>query len=72
MFYANCSKYTAITNYANLISDVGCTLIINLPTRIGQKSSTIIDHIYTNTTFINQITPIVFLEDIFDHLRLVP
>ena len=39
-------------------------------TRICQSSSSIIDHIYTNSSFRGQIQSIEFYEDISDHLPI--
>ena len=48
-----------IIDYANHISSIGCAQLINKPTRIGKTSSTIIDHIYANGTFDNQVSPFI-------------
>ena len=57
-----------IIDYANHISSVGCAQLINKPTRIGKISSTIIDQIYANGTFDNQVSPSILCADILDHL----
>ena len=57
-----------IIDYANHISSIGCAQLINKPTRIGKTSSTIIDHIYANGTFDNQVSPFILCADISDHL----
>ena len=57
-----------ILDYANHISSIGCAQLINKLTRIGKTSSTIIDHIYANGTFDNQVSPIILCADISDHL----
>ena len=56
-----------IANYANHINRVGCVQLIDKPTRITANSSSIIDHIYTNSALVNGITPTIISEDISDH-----
>ena len=57
-----------IIDYANHISSLGCAQLINKPIRIGKTSSAIIDHIYGNGTFDNQVSPFILCADISDHL----
>ena len=66
--YDNSTMSQNIIDNANHISSVGCVQLINKPIRIGKTSSTIIDHIYANGTFDNQVSPFILCADILDHL----
>ena len=57
-----------ILSYANHLHSVGCVQLINKPTRITTTSSSTIDHIYTSSALINQVTPTIICDDISDHL----
>jgi len=53
--------------YLNMIYANGLLPIVTKPTRITNHTSTLIDHIYTNTT-ISQITSGIAIADLSDHL----
>ena len=72
-FNINYDKATSqqnISDYANHINSAGCEQLINKPTRICQSSSSIIDHIYANSVLKKHVLPIIFYEDISDHLPI--
>ena len=48
---------------------MGCVPLINLPTRITTKSSTVIDDIYTNNV-VNNIESYILLHVITDHFPI--
>ena len=66
--YDNSTMSQNIIDYANHISSIGCAQLVYKPTRIDKTSSTIIDHIYANGTFDNQVSPFILCADISDHL----
>ena len=49
---------------------IGCMQFVDKPTRITSTSNTIIDHIYVNTALLGQILPVIFYNDISDHLPI--
>ena len=59
-----------VLNYANHISSIGCMQLVDKPTRITSTSITVIDHIYVNTALLGQILPVLFYNDISDHLPI--
>ena len=61
--------HKTISNYANRIDGVGCSQLVDKPTRISQISGTgtIILHIYINSTLINYVSPAIIRDDISDH-----
>ena len=61
-------KSPTIDNHANHINGVGCTQIINKPTRHCSSCSPIIDHAYINSTSLSQVLLFILQEDIFDRL----
>ena len=68
-FNVDCNKSSSvpsIADYINHIKRLGCTQIINKPTRITYHSQTIIDHIYINSTMIKEIGSAVVNCDISD------
>ena len=70
-FNVDCNKSSSvpsIANYINHINRLGCTQIIDKPTRITHQSQTVIDHIYINSTMIKEINSAVLYYDISDHL----
>ena len=68
--YDQPSSTQAIKQHINRISSVGCTQLINQPTRITQTSSTVIDHIYVNSMSVSHVIPTIVSEDISDHLPI--
>ena len=61
-FNVNCdepSSTQAIKQYTNHIRSVSCTQLINQPIRITQTSSTVIDHIYVNSSPVSHVTPTI-------------
>ena len=76
MFYA-CGDYNInllksdanhkIASYLNSVTSFGSICLIDKPTRLGESSATLLDHLYTN----NLTTPItsgILESDISDHL----
>ena len=63
-------KSQNIIDYTNHIDSIGCTQKINKPTRICKTSSRIIDHIYTNASIDNQVSPFILGTNISDHCLL--
>ena len=59
-----------VLNCADHISSIGCIQLIDKPTRITSTFNTIIDHIYVNTALLDQILPVIFHDDISDHLPI--
>ena len=68
--YDERSSTPAIKQYINHISSVGCTKLINQPTRITQTSSTIINHIYVNSMSVSHVIPTIMSEDISHHFPI--
>ena len=66
--YDNSTMSQNIIDYANHISSIECAQLTNKPTRIGKTSSTVIDHIYANGTFDNQVSPFILCANISHHL----
>ena len=56
-----------IKNYFDQVYSTGCIQLISNPTRVTDKSRTIIDHIYTNYIHADLMTPRVITHDISDH-----
>ena len=46
--YANLNSISTLTNYDNHINALGCSQLVNLPTRVTPTTSSVIDHIYVN------------------------
>ena len=59
-----------IDNYFNHLRNWRCIQLIDKPTRITQSSSTVIDHIYTNSILLNAVEPAVICRDMTDHLPI--
>ena len=59
-----------IKNYTDMVYSHGCIPLITHPTRITEKSSTIIDHIYTNN-ITRKIDSFIILRDLTDHLPVM-
>ena len=58
-----------IQKYKDMLFSMGCIPLINLPTRITNQNTSLIDHIYTNN--INyDIQSYILLYDISDHLPI--
>ena len=66
--YLNNSKNIDI--YKNNIVSLGCSQIINSPTRVSQQSATLIDHIYTNLLN-NEIKANIIIDNITDHFPIL-
>ena len=68
-FNINLLKYGIagnVTNYVNALNSVGCNICIDRPTRVDTKSSTCIDHVYSNFSPDKLDTQII-LSDVSDH-----
>ena len=61
-------KSPTIDSYVNHINGIGCTQIINKPTRICSSCSSVIDYAYINSTSLSQVSSFILQEDISDHL----
>ena len=59
-----------IKNYTDMVYSHGCIPLITHPKRITEKSSTIIDHIYTNN-ITRKIDSFIILHDVTDHLPVM-
>ena len=59
-----------IDNYFNHLRNWRWIQLIDKPTRVTQSSSTVIDHIYTNSTLLNAVEPAVIYHDMTDHLPI--
>ena len=59
-----------IADYINHINCIGCLQLINKLTRICTTCSSIIDHVYINTTFVSDVPAVILQEDVSDHLPL--
>ena len=59
-----------IDDYINHINCIGCLQLINKPTRICTTCSSIIDHVYINATFANDVSTVILQEDVSDLLPL--
>ena len=68
--YDEVTTQQSISDYANHINNVGCEQLIDKPTRICQTTGSIIDHIYVNSILKDHVQPIIFYEDISDHLPI--
>ena len=66
--YDKIGESPTIDNYANHINGIGCTQIINKPTRICSFWSSVINHAYVNSTSLSQVSSFILQEDISDHL----
>ena len=66
-----CHSLPHIKNYFNHINSLGCTQLINKPTRITESSETLTNHIYTNVTMLSQIIPSITTYDISDYLPVL-
>ena len=66
--YDKIGESPTMDNYTNHINGIGCTQIINRPTRIRSSSSSVIDHAYINSTSLSQVSSFILQEDISDHL----
>ena len=60
----------ATADYINQIASLGCIQLIDKQTRISQTSNTAIDHIYVNSSLLNNVLIFIFFEDISDHLPI--
>ena len=67
--YDNINSSQIISNYANHINRIGCSQLVDKPSRISQISGvgTIIDHIFINSTLINYVLPKIIQDGISDH-----
>ena len=67
--FLNFSNHIPTEEYLDMLYSNNFLPIITKPTRITNHTSTLIDHIYTNTP-IEQITPGIATMDISDHLPI--
>ena len=68
-FNINLLKYNVagnVTDYVNALNSVGCSICIDRTTRVDGKSSTCIDHVYSNFSTDRLDTKII-LSDVSDH-----
>ena len=49
---------------------MGCLQLVNKPTTITANSSSVTDHIYTNSAEVNEITRTTISEDISNHMPI--
>ena len=62
------TKNTVVKNFINLMFQNGTIPVINKPTRVTNKSTTCIDHIYINSFYNQDISSGIIKTDISDHL----
>ena len=59
-----------IKNYSDMLFNLGCLPLVKFPTCISNTSSTLIDHIYTNT-ILHKNTAHILINDLSDHLPVL-
>ena len=69
----NCyNSSNSVRIYANGITSLGCKQLISCPTRISLKKKSILDHIYVDSTMIDEVVTTAVIEhDISDHFPIV-
>ena len=68
--YKKVNNIISISNYATHVNNLGCTQLIDKPTRVCETTSTVIDHLYPNSLFTRDILAAVVQHDISDHLPI--
>jgi len=63
------SKVKCATDYVDMLHSLSCKLLVDKPTRIPKRSTTLIDHIYTNDVKSSIVSGII-IDDISDHLPI--
>ena len=69
--YANLNSISTLTNYDNHINALGCSQLVNLPTRVTPTTSSVIDHIYVNHAALTCINPAGIQHDFSDHMPVI-
>ena len=69
--YANLNSISTLTNYDNHINALGCSQLVNLPTRVTPTTSSVIDHIFVNHAALTCINPAVIQHDFSDHMPVI-
>ena len=64
-------EHTNTRKFLDLILDSGLWLVITRPTRIIQRSATLIDNIYISKNLQHKFDSAIIVDDISDHLPLV-
>ena len=64
------SRNTHVRGFFNFVFQNGIFSVINRPTRVTKSSTTIIDHILTNTLIDSQIQSSIIKTDISDHFAV--
>ena len=65
------NEHTSTRKFLDLILDSGLWPVITRPTRITQRSATLIDNIYISKNLQCKFDSAILLDDISDHLPLV-
>ena len=68
--YKKVNNTISISNYATHVNNLGCTQLIDKPTRVCETTSTVIDHLYANSLFTRDIPAAVIQHDISGHLPI--
>ena len=63
------SKVKCATDYVDMLHSLSCKLLVHKPTRITKRSTTLIDHIYTNDVKSSIVSGII-IDDLSDHLPI--
>ena len=66
----NISSNNAVRRYANLLISCNNRCLIDVPTRIGPSSSTLIDHLYTNDVTKSVVSGVLTNFDLSDHYAI--
>ena len=69
--YANLNSISTLTNYDNHINALGCSQLVNLPSRVTPTTSSVINHIYVNHAALTCINPAVIQHDFSDHMPVI-
>ena len=66
----NISSNNAVRRYANMLISCNNRRLIDVPTRIGPTSSTLIDHLYTNDVTKSVVSGVLTNFDLSDHYAI--
>ena len=59
-----------VTNYANSLNSVGCSIFVDKPTRIAKNTATSIDHVYSNLSP-DRLSNRIVMSDASDHFSIL-
>ena len=66
----DCSINTNIRDFFNLVFQDGVFPLLNKPTRVTKSSTTIIDHVLTNTIIDSEVRSGIIKTNISDHFAV--